>query len=309
MAEGQNNGEKYWKRVGHISINGVNYGSDDNALDFRFRIRKVLAAQRFEASIDILGLSLETIHELTMWQPWNVSIAKERTIEVYAGYEDEGEKLLFSGYIYEARPTNPPNMWLNIKADNLSFLDKKLEQGCKRGKCKFKKYLKELVDNAYFESGKRLALKIASDVENKDLYNPYYNSTLSTLPQYIESLHDVFSYIDNGCLYVVNRNPKEYPTMRGIYVLNVDTGLLGIGKYDYSQIEAKMRLDTRFGMNDFIWIQSELYPENATGAFLVNEVEYNGHLRGQEWETVIHAWNHSPEAQKIRSELDGKSGK
>lgn len=289
--------EKYWKRVGCVSINGTEYGGGENALDFKFSIRKTLASQRFEASIGILGLSMETIHDLASWQPWNVAVAREREIKVYAGYEgdSQNDQLIFSGYIIEAKPTSPPEMWLNIKADNLSFYDKKVVKQNSNQERMFTQIVSDLAKSA------GLRASISSEIEDKSIRGAYFNKVASEIPSYVETLHDVFSYVDEGVLYVVPRRPANYPRERGIYTLDMDSGLLGIASIEWSSLVARMRLDTRFRLNDFVWIDSKLYPENATGAYLVNEVEYKGHLRGQEWETVIHAWNYTPESQQIRN--------
>lgn len=287
------------------------YGGDDG-LDFKFRIKKPLGAVRMEADISILGLTLETIKYLTTWEPWNVATAKKRKIEVYAGYEATGAQLLFEGYIVHALPTQPPEMWLNIKADNISYLDTasySLDSRTIKPKPQVvpehpEKELKGPIIEAkhgLMAAGKAVTvqdvfllaakkLNLSPDWRG-NLTGPVietftFNGTSQELIDKLNTLASMRVYEEDGMLVATPIEPSN-KSRRNLKV-NTDNGMLGISEINFTGIVFRNRLTTDYNRFDWVDVESDLIG-GATGTYLVYQVEYSGHYRGNEWEVKVWA--------------------
>lgn len=283
----------YYKRVGYIEISDANgnmirYGGNgETSLDFKFNIKWPIYARRIEADIAILGLSEDVINYLTTISDIASAQRENKRISVYAGYEDTGPMLLFTGYIIYARATKPPEMWINIKASNASFHQDDnlisiniIEEDNK--KLKFK----ELCEKVCSEIGYSLNFK-AYDFADIEIESFECVGTKSKIISSLNSMVDDVYIFDsyNGILTVAPKKEKGTPSPKE--TISGESGLLDITNVNFVGIEIVRFLDTTIGMCDWFCVNSKTVRKANTGIYRAYEITYKGHLRGQEWYSII----------------------
>lgn len=278
--------QTFYKRIGYVLIEGADgsmrrYG--DSELDIKFSGEKVGSIYS-DFEVGILGLSSETINELTVWDK-EKAIAASRRIEVFAGYADGGiEHPLFSGVIIEAMPTNPPEMWMNFKCKNLSggvreSRSNVLEEGIAIGEL-FRWIAEDLgyEGSWQWKSSRNPTEKVS-----------FVMSRLAT--DNAERFAQTFGlvvYEDGGILYARDRNIQFEEPSSPVIQINQDTGMLALGNITLSGATIKTRLSDRAMLGTWIYITSKIVPK-ANGYYVVMRKKHTGHLRGEEWFTELQA--------------------
>ena len=277
-------GQVYYKRIGYVSIEDANgnmrsYGGNDG-LDFKFSGEKVgdIYAS-FE--VGVLGLSAETINDLTVWNPAE-AIVSSRKIKVYAGYENGGiENPLFEGIIIEAIPTNPPEMWLNFKC--LRFVDRESEVSNPS-------MLKEvkLID-IFQRIGEDLGLNTRWESEKVDKGKEVsfdYSGSKSQICDKFAAAFDLVVYEENGILYSGDKRPQMNGPHGTIVEINQNTGMLALGNITLAGATIKTRLNDKCGLMSWVHLTSVIVPK-ANGMYVVIRKKHYGHFRGQDWTTEL----------------------
>ena len=262
----------YWQRVGHVEVENANgrmvsYGG----LDFKFKV-KACGDIYQDFSVSILGLSAETINDLTVWSPAR-AIERPRRITVYGGYANSGEELIATGYIWYAIPTNPPDMWMTFE-------------------CKKYLILETIVRNPRTVSGTRR--EIFEAVAEECSFRPEYRAIggdvkgtfeisgkKSLLVAKFSRAFDKATYEDAGTLICIDNGAERKTPERAVRIDSY-SGLLSMGNIDNLGARLVTRLRTDLGLYRWVYLNSALIP-SASGNYLVVEKELKGHFRGDDW--------------------------
>jgi len=290
--------KKYWNRSGWIEIendagNMVAYaGRCDLAhasvvfdkaktLDFKFSGTKAGDIYgRFE--VGILGLSTPTIQNLTTW---NVAeaVKRRRRIKVYAGYEvDNLQSPIFDGFIMEAMPTNPPEMWMNFKCMKYYESNQPIyewEQG-EKTLAQIVGKIASLCNVGWSEENWK-----ATSVSKDKKVGYLYIGTKTQLIQAFAKRFGVLCYEKNGNLFVENKRPWLY-NPDDAELLTPTNGMLGIGNITMKGATVTRRLDDTLGLCEWVNIKSNLIP-SANAKYIVIRKTHKGHFRGNEWNTEL----------------------
>jgi len=286
MTEKQN----YWNRVGFIKIQGpdggmVTYGGNDsNGLDIRFEIEKLTGDAVVAFNVGILGLNHDTINYLTVWNPVE-SFADMRRIEVYAGYENDNiSSPIASGYIIQAYPTNPPEMWMNIYCLNMMNYKDPITG------------VETMYDKTREEIFNKCAeiMKLRPDWRAKDgdkkCGSFAFDCNRASLPEALSHEFQIIVSVEDDALVAVERDAfTETPT--GSEPIDLDHGLLQLGNVTLSGASITTRLIDRIRMFSWIHLTSEIVPK-ASGDYYVIKKRHKGHLRGKEWQTEFTLMRH-----------------
>ena len=266
-------------RVGHVEIQD-RYGNWRSypGLDFRFDI-SYKADLYVDFNVGILGLSRETINELTVWDVTK-SARDARGIRVYAGYLDGGESLIAEGGIWYAMPTNPPEMWLNLQCKKfLNHYDVVEKPRVVEGS----------PSEIFSEIASELGMKATFDAKNVEVEGSQkfqIEGRRISLPVKFAETYHVITYDKGGYLVCKDRNFYK-DTPRNKKVLDVNKGLLSIGNVNIQGATITTRLNDEYLMMDWIELQSQLVPSANTSPYVVFEKRHKGHFRGNEWFTEL----------------------
>ena len=276
----------YYGRVGHVSIEDKDgtmhdYGDTtvDKNLDFKFKIKRSRGVGRISAHIDILGLSHEQIDSLIYWGPEDRTISRLRKIQVFAGYRDSGEVMIYEGYVISARPSPFPENWLSIESDQLQLADAMMNVTF--SETPIKGILKSIAK--FYKKG----FNWDNDIPEKVIGQYIANKPLDNLLNDIEKLDDnVMIRLEGGTIYAKFRGTKKIDT-----TISAENGLMLVEEVSFTSMIFKMRLEPDIRTNDILKIESTLYPSLSGNTWEVYQVEHIGHLRGNEWETRVITWS------------------
>lgn len=276
----------YWNRMGYVAIEDrsgrmIEYGGANGALDFKFN-GEITADICPTFNVGILGLSLDTVNQLTAWNPAE-TYERKRKIEVYAGYEQDGiSNPLFSGFVIEALPTNPPEMWLNFKcmmnindSGPVKSSDKDTE----------KRTLEEIwneIAKANNVKARWEAKRV--DKDKKVVFSFGGKSPRKLITEFMDRFNVLCVFID-GVLVCKDDRPWQDP-QNPVEIINTQTGLLGIAGVSVKGATVKRRLSDTTKCFDCVRVVSEIMPK-ANGSYMILSKRHVGHFRGDDWYTEL----------------------
>lgn len=276
----------YWNRIGYVAIEGRNgkmfrFGGETDGLDFKFD-GEVVADITPTFNVSVLGLSLENINTLTVWNPAE-SFSQKRKIEVYAGYSADGiANPLFSGFIIEAIPTNPPEMWLNFKCMMNVPNDGAQKSGDKDMQKRPVSEIWNDIAKLFGCSGKWEVKRISA---SKEIVFKLGGRAPNILVDDFTSMLGIIAFSRNGVLVCKDRRPWADPD-NPTETISTETGLLGIAAVSIKGATIKRRLSDTVRCFDCVRIESKIMPK-ANGAYTIIKKRHVGHLRGNDWFTEL----------------------
>ena len=270
------------KRICYVQIQTQDGGKQIDNIAIKGRIERKASVNGSTAKISIANLSKPDVEYLTTYTSRFVDPAKQKKINVFAGYESTGVGMIFSGDIVSAKPEGMPDTWLNIEAkSNYHNQTNIINYTITEAKTH------EIAQNVATQYG--LALDWRSKSQKLiDSFN--VSGAKSRLLNELNKLDNFRAYIDNGILRVVDKNeepPQENLTPKVLnsavqntkktgYVkyINADSGLIGIPKIDEYGVVAKILIDPSMNLGDWFKLESRLYPI-VNGFYQIYEMIYD----------------------------------
>ena len=248
-------------------------------VDVRFSVDLPMSAVMVDASISILNLNRDDLAYLTTFTSQWLAMTQRKRIRLYAGYADTQLGMIFDGDIYNALPTDPPDIWLDCTARSGNYESTQVFTQSVFSATPVKSIFETAAGNMGLTPEWR-----STSAKKISKYSFTGNNT-----EYIESmakLDNIYVFEENGNLVCVD---KFAPVRDGqIRLISEKTGMVGIPKIDYIGIEAKMFLDTRIRRGDTVKLESNRVSA-ANGLYYVYHINHEGQLRGQNFFTTIKA--------------------
>ena len=283
----------YWNRTGYLKIQMDNegmrqFGGEGEMFDMKFDGLK-FGDFYSTFTCSILGLTREHINALTVWDKGK-ALQKKRYIEVYAGYSSNGDdmsKPIFAGYVMNAIPTSPPEMWMNFECIRAWDKDQ-----CVTG-----------VETMRDASPRQILQKIAEILEVDFNLTSFMSSTIKWDEEKytfsfdgkkkVQLTYD-FSHqfncicIDqNGTIVAADRREWLKSPKRIAREVSQDTGMLAVGNVDTAGAKVVHRLDNTFSLLSWVDVKSRLIPNMDARPYYVRAFRHTGHLRGDKWQTEL----------------------
>jgi len=282
----ENQAQNFWGRKGFVKIEDesrkmVSYGGPlCNGLDIKFKVEKLTGDAVVAFEVGVLGLSSDTINHLTVWNPQE-SFDRMRRIEIYAGYEKDGlSSPIASGYVIQAYPTNPPEMWMNFFCLNLINLKNPI------------KGVAEMVGKTRKEIFAKAAevLKLTPDwgaSKGDDKVAKFaFDCNIMSLIDKIKDEFDILVTADNGKLTARDKRGYTEKPPKNVPIVDLEHGLLALGNVTLSGATIKTRLSDMAQLFSWIYMKSVIVPK-ANGYYYVVRKAHVGQLRGQDWYTEL----------------------
>jgi len=276
-------------RVGYCVIkrdDGKFYKLD--GLDFKFSIERKAGAFQCFADVSVCGLKKDDVLAYTsftaQWREFN----KKKYIAIYAGYAGTGgPKLLFEGDVYNAVPTMPPDVWMNMKARTGHYLQQTSVSKSILSPMK----LEDVCKNAANWMGKKLLWMVKNADANAKMIPQFQcKGTLAQLAQQMQDLAPDLICVNvnekTGCVEIVDIDKIDYSAK--MLTIDLDHGLLGVPVPSPWGVEFDMRLQTDICRFQPIHLESQMMPL-LKGNYAVACYTHSGHLRGGDWKTHIKA--------------------
>ena len=255
-----------------------------SGLNVRFSVHFPMSAVVAEAEIGICNLKRSDLELLTTYTSKAIAINQRKRIRVFAGYSDTQTALIFGGDIFEAKPTEPPDVWLNIKATSVNYATTQI----------FTRQI--LVPTSLQTVADQSAKALGLSLEwNSSLYKTIdkfsFSGNVNEMISRINKLADINAFIENDRLVVVDRDDPARSDK--IVEISEQYGMIGIPKVTFIGFEAKVLLNTNIRRGDKVELKSSRIPA-ANGIYYVYHITHEGELRGQPWYTTIDARRNKP---------------
>lgn len=286
---------QYINRVGHIELDvGNGKFKSFKGLDFKFDVSKIAGGGvENYAKIGLLGLSRNTVNDLSTYLSVANQTKKPRMIKVYAGYEQTGEQLIFAGDMIFAKPSQPVDNWLNIDAQVAGWLRGEIVSITEDG-IENTITLKALIEGIAKEFNMDVVYLCKKDdeylnirVRTFDCNGNFYDiiKRFNTLSPYIKASVEFSTNSKRGNSYAIHvykyiLAPEEASSR--IFKLNYKTGLIGVPQFTYPSVSFKILMNPYIHIMDYVRLDSVLIP-NAGGIFNIRSIRYTGHFRGTPW--------------------------
>ena len=277
----------YWNRIGYLKIqmdDGTirQFGGEGEMFDMKFDGLK-FGDFYSTFTCSILGLTREHINALTVWDKGQ-ALQKKRYIEVYAGYSSNGDdmsKPIFAGYVMNAIPTSPPEMWMNFECIRAWDKDQ-----CVTG-----------VETMRDASPRQILQKIAEILEVDFNHTSLMSSTVKwddkkytfsfAGKKKVQLTYDFahqFNCIcidQNGTIVAADRREWLKAPKRIAREVSQDTGMLAVGNVDIAGAKIIHRLDNSFSLLSWVNVQSRLIPKMDSRPYYVRVSPYWSSSRRQ----------------------------
>lgn len=283
----------YWNRTGYLKIqmdDGTTqqFGGEGEMFDMKFDGLK-FGDFYSTFTCSILGLTREHVNALTVWDKGQ-AIQKKRYIEVYAGYASNGSdmsKPIFAGYVMNAIPTSPPEMWMNFECIRAWDKDQ-----CITG-----------VGTMRDASPRQILEKIAEVMELDFNLTSFMSSTIKWDDEKytfafdgkkkVQLTYDFahqFNCIcidQNGTVVAADRREWLKAPKHIASEVSQDTGMLAVGNVDINGAKIVHRLNNTFELLSWVDVKSRLIPKMGARPYFVRSMRHTGHLRGDKWQTEL----------------------
>lgn len=226
------------------------------------QVQKFCNPLQNEAQIQIANLSKEVRdYILTETSPYNRMRSRKRCV-IYAGRESFGVSQIYSGDIYEASITQPPDIVLTLK--------------CKTGwalKGSMVGYglpsVSSLSDIAK-QTSVAVGMPLQFEATEKNVSNFNYTGSAAKSVDALHGLGGIDAYIDDDKLIVKDKNKALNNTDN---VLSLDTGLIGIPEPTDQGVKIKYLFDPYSKLGGQITLKSQLNPA-LSGKYIIYQLTY-----------------------------------
>lgn len=261
-----------------------------NTLNARFNFQKYIGNIMYgSGKVSICGLDKDTIQVLTGLGSAQEELAKRRIIRLKAGYEGEQLGLMVNGTIQGAKPTMPPDIWLDcdvinnyeVNYENIAFSTKE--------SMKIKDYILLVADTLGLTPEIRIKDDnfLACQISKQSVLGNSFNLVYSIR----QAMKDISAYIENETLIIdyATQPPQNDERFSNPIEINKDTGMVGMPElFNAGQIaNITTLLDTSIKTGSIINLKSSQIP-SANGLFYVIGITYTGEFRGTNWYSMFH---------------------
>lgn len=255
-----------------------------DGIEVRFDVAKFMSSVMNKATIDICNLARSDIEFLTTYTSQYVAINQRKRIRLLAGYADTGTgaALIFDGDIIEARPTNPPDIWLHCQALSGYYNNKDNISYSYIGETPATDIIKDTADKL------GLAFVDGTDGTQDNLTVVNWEFT-GPKTQIISELNEVGNYEvfeDDGKFILTQKGQPRNDTE--VVYIDETSGLVGIPNPDAVGVSFRVLLDNSLKIKQKIYLQSNAIP-GASGLYWIYEMHHKGDLRGNDFYTDIKA--------------------
>lgn len=249
-------------------------------LNIRFNVAKYRGQVQGRARISICNLPAQDIAYLTTYMsPW-IEVAKQKKIQIFAGYEGK-TGLLFSGDILKALPTQPPDIWLDCEALGGYYNNLITESFTLRGPMS----MRQIAQSVAVRQGLQFLCKASAAVADKQVDNFCYTGGLSNSLKKINDLGIGCCWVEDGTLFLDDQEP-EISSTQTIRRIDENSGLVGLPVPGPLGVDFTMLLDPSIKLGEPIEIISSQIP-SINGLYWPYCLEHVGELRGNEWYTKV----------------------
>jgi hypothetical protein len=244
-----------------IEVNGVLKVYQD--LELRATGTKYSNENQNECEVKITNVDNDTLNYiLTETSPFNKN-KTPKSIIVEAGRVSYGVTKIFEGNIISATPSQPPDIYLTIKALTKNFSKGDIVSNNQPASVKLSKISKSVSDS--------LGTTLDFQASDKNISNYAYSGAALKQVEKLNSSGEVSAYIDDNVLVVKDLN---LPIANRITIVNEETGMIGIPEVTEHGIKVTFLLDGQTKLGGLIRVKSKIY-EAVNGDYVIYKLGFD----------------------------------
>lgn len=270
-------------------------------ISVKFNFEKFIGTAFFgTGKVSICGLDKATTETLTTLCSMEEALKERKQIKIEAGY-GEKKALIIDGSIISAKPTIPPDVWIDCEILNGYERQQEIKSISVEGEMNIKELADTIALQLNLQNGADCRIK--NDSVGKRFYqrkvkNLSYIGTLEGVLGEINKVYsfeegDIYgvpvSYIDNETLIVDYANFSDVESQnRTHHRINKDNGMVGLPEISMAGTIANITtlLKPEVKVGDVIDLESYMIPK-ANGQYNVIGITYVGDFRGTSWYSVF----------------------
>jgi len=191
------------------------------------------------------------------------------TVDV--GRESTGLFRLFEGDVIMAKPTQPPDIYIDFSLGTGFLVNSSVRSISFPGF----HMLSEIVNSI----GSELKLSVLMQARNKEINNFYVAGNGMTLVRRLSELGDVQAYIDNNTLIVKDR---VEPLKGKVKILNKSSGMISIPEITENGVTVDYLIDGDSSVGGYLQIKSEINPI-ADGNYRIEKLDFSIDSHGDDF--------------------------
>jgi baseplate hub protein gp41 len=216
-----------------------------------------------ECEVKLLNLDRDTLdYILTETSPFNLN-RTPKIITVDAGRESYGTTRIFTGNIVTAKPTQPPDVALTIKALTGNYSKGNIVSRSQGGMAQLSTISQQVATD--------LGVGLNFQATDKQIGNYTYSGAALKQVDKLNDTGQVTAYIDDGTLVVKNLN---LPLPNVVTIVNLETGMVEIPELTEQGIKVKFYLDGQTQLGGLLRVTSDRYPA-ANGDYVIYKLGFD----------------------------------
>ncbi len=272
------------KRVCYIEISTPSGEKQIKNIAIKGSVTRRMGSVSADATISVANLSKEDIEFLSTYMSTYVEPDKQKKISVFAGYEDSGYGMIFTGDIIQAKPEGLTDVWLKIEAKSNFFNRQNI--------------ITYSVDSPV--ASEQLAQTVANELgvalswksKSKKLIDSFnFSGAKAKLIDELNKYGDFVAFLDNGVLKVVDKDespPAEVSSSSissgsngggetlgsEVKLINSSSGLIDTPQITEYGATFKVLLDPTLNPADWVRLESEIFPA-INGFYQIYNLKYD----------------------------------
>lgn len=232
-------------------------------LAINIQVQKFCNPLQNEAQVQIANLSKEVRdYILTETSPYNRNRTRKRCV-IWAGRQSFGASQIYSGDIFEATVSQPPDIVLTVKCKTGWFL--------KGSMMSFGLPSVATLSDVAKQTAVGMGLPLQFEATNKNISNYTYTGSAAKGVDSLGALGAVDAYVDDDKLIVKDKNKPLNNTGN---TLSIDTGLIGIPEPNDQGVRIKYLFDPYSKLGGQITLKSQLNP-SLSGSYIIYKLSYD----------------------------------
>lgn len=218
--------------------------------------------QQNEATVKIANLTnADRDFLLTTLSPFNKNRTSKKLI-IEAGRVSTGTSKIYEGNIATVVPSEPPDVWCELKCQTGQFLKGKLIAATQPGVTKLSTIAKQIAADT--------GLNLNFQATDKNINNYAFTGGALKQMDKLSSLGVVSTFVDDNQLVV-----KDFhlPLKGQIRILDKDSGMIGIPSATEFGIKVKYLLDSQTKIGGALEVKSILYP-TMNGKYVIFKLSW-----------------------------------
>lgn len=234
------------------------------------------------ATISVCGMTKDVVSQLTMFSSRVRNQTKYVHVKLYVGYKDDNDlTMIFAGEVINAKPTKPPDVWLEMEC--VGDFELKHEYICKY--TSESNSLKQIYEFGAQWMGVSLDWKVKKEVPTIPHFS--YEGSAADFPRLMNKAYpsvEAYLSIDSSKLICFDSDNPDRGG--GAWIISKDTCMIDVPEPDPTGVKVSVFLSVRAEKYMKILLKSEVFPQ-ANGTYVIYNITHRGEIRGGEWKTEL----------------------